>query len=107
MTNILRYISSRQFWEIFPLLFVLSILPFINDITHPISKILFFAFPFFYLPLLFSRKRILPAAFSKIVFCWSLFLASSFISLILSASVTLSLQIFFEYIGIFLYFLMF
>src|SRR4030066_10198 len=42
MTNYFQYIRSRQFWELLPLLFILSVMPFLHDLQLPISKIIFF-----------------------------------------------------------------
>jgi O-antigen ligase len=92
--------------EVAPLIVILSLLPFFHDLSIPIPHIIFFSFPFFYLPIILFRKRQVPNTIAIIMKAWYFLIFVQFISLFFSASITLSIPPLFETIGYFTYFLL-
>lgn len=102
-----RLISNRRFWELAPILSVVFLLPFLHGGESEFARVIFLAFPIFYLPILFWRKRKVGKGFMPIFWAWLVFLGVNLVSTIFSASIALSVPQFMELLGVFVYFVFF
>lgn len=93
--------------ELFPLLVVVSLLPFLSGGESELSKLIFFIFPIFYLPIFFLRKRKVSKSFFPVIGAWAVFVLVNLVSTISSISLNYSLPVFIEVLGIFSYFVFF
>ena len=105
--KIKRFLFDRHTLELVPLVFILSLLPLLHGGESDVAKIIFLAFPLFYLPILLRRKRKVHRSFRMIFQIWIAFLLVNFISTGLSISLSFSVPQFIELLGVFLYFVFF
>ena len=91
--------------ELFPFILLLSLLPFLRQDDSSFVTILFLAFPFLYMPVLFRQRRSFSRSFFIIFFAWVVYLFSSLFSTVFSISWRLSVPAFMLLLASFLYFI--
>lgn len=107
LMSIRRLFQNKHSLEFIPLVFILSLLPFLHGGVSGLAKGMFLAFPILYLPVIIRRHRSVTHSFYLVISAWILFLSMNFLSSLSSISLSLSLPKLFELLGFFLYFVLF
>lgn len=105
--KIKRFRPNRHILELIPLLFILSLLPFLDGGESELAKLIFLAFPLAYLPVLFLGKRTAHRSFRLIFWAWMALLFVVLVSTFTSISLSFSVPALFELVGVFFYFIFF
>lgn len=102
-----KLVFSLRFWELFPLVLIVSVLPLFHGGESELARIVFWSFPIFYMPMLTYRKRKLVKGFKYIFWVWVVYLIVNSASIPLSASIALSVPQFMKLVGMLVYFCLF